>query len=60
MKGKKYANMQQQWMMNMNSYLQHEESVCVTLTQVEMPLLEKVNPCLMFSSTGELMDLIMS
>ena len=28
MKGKKYANMQQQWMMNINNYLQHEESVC--------------------------------
>ena len=28
MKGKKYTNMQQQWMMNINSYLQHEESVC--------------------------------
>ena len=28
MKGTKYANMQQQWMMNINNYLQHKESVC--------------------------------
>lgn len=28
MKGKKYANMQQEWMMNINNYIQHEQSAC--------------------------------
>ena len=30
MKGKKYANMQQEWMMNVNNYFEHEKSTCYT------------------------------